>query len=173
MLPTQTLVWFWLMLSLHHWANTRIYKRSFLFCFNLCKEKEHNAYSLLVINVIVNINCQFDELWSHLGDGLLGLPLRDCFNLIKVGRTDHCEWSHSPGLGPGLYNTEKTNWACIFTHNSASWLWSAIWQATPSSCCCDIPTGMDYDLKLGATRNPSCPHCIGQGMLSQQWKKSN
>lgn len=77
--------------------------------FLTCVKKEHNAYPLLVINVIVNLNCQFDELWHHLGDGLLGLPLRDCFNLIKVGRTDHCEWSHSPGLCPGLYKTEKTN----------------------------------------------------------------
>lgn len=158
------------MFSSHYWANTRIYK--WLFCFVLtCIKKEHNAYSLLVINVTVNLNCQFDELWHHLGDGLLGLLWRDCLNLITVGRTVHCGRSHSPGLGPGLYKTEKTNGGCIFTHNSASRLWNAAWQATPSSCCCDIPTGMDYYLKLGVTRNPSFPHCIAQGMLSQQREK--
>lgn len=155
------------MVSSHYWANTKIYKRSFCFVLT-CIKKEHNAYSLLVINVIVNLNCQFDELWHHLGDGLLGLPLRNCLNLIKVGRTAHCGWSHCPGLNPVLYKTEKTNRGCIFIHNSASWLWNA---ATPSSCCCDIPTGKDYNLKLGATRNPSFPHCIAQGMLSQQREK--
>lgn len=85
---------------------------------------------LLSLNcsVMLNLNCQLHETRNHQGDGHLGTPVGNDWQLIEVGGPAHSGLNHYLGWDPRL--AEKKALSCVHTFTSFPYFLSADCEVT-------------------------------------------